>query len=423
MATILVYTSPARGHLFPILGTALELHARGHKIHVKTLSAEIDRVRSLGLSAERIAPEIEAREMDDWRGRNPMQALEYSMKTFGDRAFHEINDLQQAVADSGADALIVDTNSWGAQAAAEASGLPWSVFQPYFTALPAPGVPPFGPGLARSTSLPGRIRDSLLGRVILSKMDGVALPAINASRGRMGLDPIESIAVLPLRPPRLLYFTAGALEYPRDRWPDNFRFVGPGTWAPAATSPDWLAEIDRPIALVTCSSERQRDRSIVETALAVLPDEGLFVVATGAAYEPGDFAANPGPHARLERFIPHDPVVRRAGVVVCHGGMGITQRSLSHGVPVVVIPFGRDQMEVARRVEYAGAGVRLLPKHLNRKTLAAAVRSARSMTDGAGRIAAAFAQAGGASAAADAVEELAEDRNRRTAPGPAKLGA
>ena len=30
MTTILVYTSPARGHLFPAIGVALELRRRGH---------------------------------------------------------------------------------------------------------------------------------------------------------------------------------------------------------------------------------------------------------------------------------------------------------------------------------------------------------------------------------------------------------
>ena len=52
-------------------------------------------------------------------------------------------------------------------------------------------------------------------------------------------------------------------------------------------------------------------------------------------------------------------VLDRAVCVVCHAGMGITQKALAHGVPVVAVPFGRDQPEVARRVEVAGAGVRL----------------------------------------------------------------
>ena len=54
-------------------------------------------------------------------------------------------------------------------------------------------------------------------------------------------------------------------------------------------------------------------------------------------------------------------------------------RTIARAVPVVVVPFGRDQLDVARRVEYAGAGVRLLPEDLNEETLATAVRKARSL--------------------------------------------
>jgi hypothetical protein len=36
--------------------------------------------------------------------------------------------------------------------------------------------------------------------------------------------------------------------------------------------------------------------------------------------------------------------------------MGATQKALAHGVPVCAVPFGRDQLEVARRVEVAAAG-------------------------------------------------------------------
>lgn len=406
MATILIYTSPARGHLFPVLGTALELQSRGHTIHVRTLSPEIERVRALGLSAEPIAEEVEAREMDDWKGKNPIQALQRTMITFGDRALMEIDDVQKALQRTGANALLVDTNCWGAQAVAESSGLPWAIFQPYFTPLPAPGIPPFGPGLARSTSIFGRIRDGIVGKMIYSKMDRGPLPAINEARQRVGLDPLDSMFALLRRPPRVLYMTAKELEYPRDRWPGQFRFVGPSDWSPATETPDWLSDIDRPIVLATCSTEPQNDRAIVESALQHLPQDGYFLVATSAAYDPETFEISDPNNARLERFLPHDPIVDRAAVVVCHGGMGITQRALSRGVPVVIIPFGRDQIEVARRVENAGAGMRLMPKKLNGRTLSTAVREARDLKDGAERIARAFRNAGGDHAAADCFEEL-----------------
>ncbi|HSM54839.1 MAG TPA: nucleotide disphospho-sugar-binding domain-containing protein [Candidatus Sulfomarinibacteraceae bacterium] len=406
MASILIYTSPARGHLFPILGAALELRSRGHDVHVRTLAPEVDRVRALGLYAEPIAREVEARELDDWRAENPLQALDLAMNTFGDRAVVEVDDVRGALRVTQADALLVDTNSWGAQAVAEASGLPWATFQPYFTAIPAPGVPPFGPGLARATNVIGRLRDGILRRIIFSKMNRAALPPINRTRARLGLDPVASVTEFQLRPPRVFYFTADAFEYPRDHWPDNFRFVGPGTWEPPVEPPRWLVDIERPIALVTCSTERQNDREIVETALRVLPEEGFFVVATSAAYAPEELEAISNAHCRLERFIPHGPVIERASVVICHGGMGITQRALSQGVPVVTVPFGRDQVEVARRVEYTQSGVRLMPGDLDAVTLSAAVKVALSMRDGAERLAEAFASAGGNSAVADGFEEL-----------------
>jgi UDP:flavonoid glycosyltransferase YjiC (YdhE family) len=86
--------------------------------------------------------------------------------------------------------------------------------------------------------------------------------------------------------------------------------------------------------------------------------------------------------------------------------MSITQKSLAHGVPVVAVPFGRDQPEVARRVEVAGAGVRVPARRLTPERLRQAVHAAIDRRAGAERIAAAFRAAGGAPAAAEALEQL-----------------
>jgi UDP:flavonoid glycosyltransferase YjiC (YdhE family) len=61
-------------------------------------------------------------------------------------------------------------------------------------------------------------------------------------------------------------------------------------------------------------------------------------------------------------------VLDRAACAVTHGGMGATQKALAHGVPVCVVPFGRDQLEVARRVRTAGAGA-FETRLLNRQKL------------------------------------------------------
>jgi UDP:flavonoid glycosyltransferase YjiC (YdhE family) len=86
--------------------------------------------------------------------------------------------------------------------------------------------------------------------------------------------------------------------------------------------------------------------------------------------------------------------------------MGITQKALAAEVPVVVVPFGRDQLETARRVEVAEAGVRLSPRRLTPDRLADAVRTAIGCRAGAQRVSRAFAAAGGPAAATEAIEAL-----------------
>ena len=44
MKSVLIYTSPARGHLYPMMDIALELKNRGIDVIVHTLSGEKDRV-------------------------------------------------------------------------------------------------------------------------------------------------------------------------------------------------------------------------------------------------------------------------------------------------------------------------------------------------------------------------------------------
>jgi UDP:flavonoid glycosyltransferase YjiC (YdhE family) len=58
MARYLVYTSPARGHLYPIVPTLNELQRRGHEVAVRTLAPEVGLLRSLGFAAAPLDPAI-----------------------------------------------------------------------------------------------------------------------------------------------------------------------------------------------------------------------------------------------------------------------------------------------------------------------------------------------------------------------------
>jgi UDP:flavonoid glycosyltransferase YjiC (YdhE family) len=180
--------------------------------------------------------------------------------------------------------------------------------------------------------------------------------------------------------------------------------IGPCVLDPGpAAVPDWLEAIDRPILLVTTSSEKQADANLVQAAMTALADEPVHVVATMPA-EPTE-AIVTTPNATVRRFVPHGVVLDRAVCAITHGGMGATQKALARGVPVCVVPYGRDQLEVARRVEVAGCGTRLPAAKLSPARLRAKVREAMAMGAGARRVAAGFESTGGTSRGADLFEQ------------------
>src|SRR5215210_4580535 len=407
MARYLVYTSPARGHLYPIVPTLEELRRRGHEVVVKTLASEVGLLRALGFEAAPIDPAIERKEHADWRARTPIGALQAALHTFFERARYDGPDLRRAIEEERPDALLIDINTWGAMAVAESSGKPWATWCPYFLPIPSRDAPPFGLGLPPSRGTLGRLRDRLLSPVLFGIYNRQA-PELDAVRAELGAPPVRRIERAMIMAPLMLYMMAEPFEYPRSDWPPSVRMVGPGIWDPAAKSPAWLEETGRPLVLVTCSTEFQNDGKLVRMALKALAGEDVEVVVTTAGVDPASFA--PPPNARVERFVPHRPVRERAACVVCHGGMGITQKALAHGVPVCVVPFGRDQFDVARRVEVAGAGSRLPASRLRPERLRSAVREAMGKKAGAERIAADFAATGGSKAAADALGGLLQSQ-------------
>jgi UDP:flavonoid glycosyltransferase YjiC (YdhE family) len=373
MTKYLAYTSPARGHLYPITPTLLELASRGHDVHVRTLASEIEALQALGLHATSIPQAIEDLPLPDWQASSLEESLISTMETFVSRAAHEIPDLRAAISDVDPDVLIVDTTTLGANTVAELSGLPWAQWLPFF----------YGP-------LPFSLPPSM--------------DAIGRIRAMAGADPLVDHDHFWSRAPALLYLTAEPLVPPEPPLPANFRMVGPGLWDPTSNTPAWLDEVAEPIVLVTVSSEYQLDSILIGATLEALAEEDVRVVVSTVVHDPSSFTVPK--NAIVQRFVPHRPVIERAACVVCHGGMGITQKALAAGVPLFVAPGMRDQSMVAQRVTEIGAGTMRSLTDLDGRVARDAIREAMTMTEGARRAAEGFALAGGPSSAADTLEGL-----------------
>jgi MGT family glycosyltransferase len=403
MATILAYTSPALGHLFPIIAVLREMQSRGHRVVVKTLAEGREITTRLGFTHAAIDPGIEDIAMRDWRAPNARAALDATMAVFGARALLEVDDARAAITEYQPDAVIVDANCWGAASVADAGDMRWAALWPYTPFLRSRGVPPFGPGLPPWPGTAGRWRDAVLRPLVTGALERAMLSALNEVRTAAGAPRIQAADEFICRAPLILVTTAQPFEYPHPDWPEKVHLIGPCEYDPAPDDvPEWLSSIDRPIVLLCTSTEYQDDDALARTAVQAVADEPVHLVVTTPTGLPDGIAAPP--NVSLARFVAHSMVLDRAVCAITHGGMGSTQKALVRALPVCVVPYGRDQFEVARRVQVAQCGVRLPGRKLTTKRLKSAVAQTLTMTAGAERVAAGFQAAGGADRGADLIE-------------------
>ncbi|OBA59376.1 glycosyl transferase [Mycobacterium sp. 1100029.7] len=404
MAVVLAYGSPALGHVYPVAALLREMAARGHQVHLRTLAAQVKAMSDVGFHVQPVDPRVEAITGQDVYATNAFGMLKTTIDVLCERAVIEVDDLRRAIDSIAPDVIIVDANCWGAMAAAEASGIAWLVFSPFTPYLSSVGAPPFGPGLRPLPGLAGRLRDAQIRPLVTHLFDRRILPRINVIRVALRLSSVKSVDELMRRAPLLLAVGGEPFEYPHPDWGDSVHFLGACAFEPEpVTVPEWLADIDEPVVLVSTSSIPQADAKLGHHALRALADQAVHVVATFPAGVPPEL---PRPaNATVCEFVNHSVVLDRAVCAVTHGGMGATVKALSRGVPVCAVPFGRDQAEVARRVQLARCGTRLPARRLTTARLADAVRRAMTMTEGARRVAAGFAATGGVARGADLIEQ------------------
>jgi UDP:flavonoid glycosyltransferase YjiC (YdhE family) len=415
MARFLFYVSPAVGHTLPLVPGLLELRSRGHAVHVRGLPSLVPVLQDLGLDASPVDARVVEVPVTDYRATSDADRLKSGQVDLIARGRFDGPDLDDAMAAFRPDAVLVDVNAYGAQTRAEASGLPRALLTPSVVPLPGARIPAYGLGMAPMHGPVGALRDRVLWKVVERMFARAMVPGLNGLRADAGLGPISSPLDLWSSPDAVIALTGPPLEYPRTDLPANVHLVGTRPWDVPQPRPAYLDEPGDPWVLVTCSTEYQGDQRLAEVAAAALADEPVRVLLTMAdAYDAArtsDLLLDLPANVRVERFVPHGHVLPEAAAVVCHGGLGIVNRAVTAGVPTVVVPFGRDQPEIARRVAEAGAGVTVSPKKLTPDRLRAAVRQAMTMKESAGLAARLTDPAGAPARFADAVLTLVGDRD------------
>lgn len=291
----------------------------------------------------------------------------------------------QRIGDLAPDVVISDSITVCGGLAAELLELPWIELNAHPLYRPSKVLPPVGSGLAPGTGLGGRLRDSVM-RSLSARSWRIGLRQRSAARVDIGLPADES------GPLRRLIATLPALEVPRPDWPVEAVVVGPLHFEPT-TSVLQLPPGDGPVVVVAPSTATTGASGLTELALEtlvpgdVLPAGSRVVVSR---LEGLDGQIPPWAVVGLGR---QDELLSAADLLICGGGHGIVAKSLLAGVPMVVVPGGGDQWEIANRVVRQGSAQLIRP--VTAAALAAKTRevlSSPSYREAAGRAGASIAQ-------------------------------
>lgn len=363
MSTYLFALVDAGGSVPPELGCVRRLVERGHRVEVLAEDSMREEIVDVGArfrpwrAINRPDRKAEHDPLHDWDTRGPREFIARMLDAvLVGPAPQMAADLTNTLRDGRPDVVVCSFLTLGAMVAAEAAHLTYFVLMPNVYGLPAPGMPPFGLGVAPATGAFTKLRDRTV-NVMVRQQWNRGLGRFNQLRKTRGLPPIGDLWDQVRQAAKVLVLTSGRFDFPA-QLPDSVRYVGPVLDDPAwAADQPWSPPPgDGPLVLVAMSSTFQNHAEALQRcieALASLPVRGL--VTTGQAIDPSNLRGRDNVY--IVSAAPHSEVFKHASAVVTHGGHGTVARGLAAGVPLVVMPHGRDQGDNAVRVASRGAGV------------------------------------------------------------------
>ncbi|WP_194814411.1 glycosyltransferase [Nocardia sp. XZ_19_385] len=335
---VAVVAGPDPGHAFPALALCERFLAAGDEPVLFTGPRWFDAAKDVGVPVRKLkglAPR--AGENDGDAGRR-----------IHERAAHISTEIMPDLSAMLPELVVSDVLTAGGGMAAERLGVPWVELSPHPLYLPSKALPPIGSGLAVGEGWRGKLRDNVL-RTLTARDVRNGLRQREKARAGVGLpatDPGPAIRLLATLP---------ALEVPRPDWPDNAHVIGPLLWEPTKeilTPPPG----DDPLVMVAPSTAHTGVAGMVDVVLEALAGAGVRVAISMLDTPPADLPS--WATAGLGR---QDELLTHAAVCIGGGGHGLLAKSLLAGVPVVTIPGGGDQWELANRAARQGSSIIIRP--------------------------------------------------------------
>jgi UDP:flavonoid glycosyltransferase YjiC (YdhE family) len=313
VASVLFVTWDGGGNVAPVLLIAREIQLRGGEVRILGHAPQRRSIEAAGFAFEAYA---RARSHAVLEPRSRARADLGYAAVFADRGIGR--DVVESLRRKPADRVVVDGLLIGALAALDGAGMKYTILV----------------HTLRSAMYPAVTRGPL----------GIAM-RLNGFRP----------GGLYARAERELVVTEPTLDAGYAGASDVVRYTG--AVLPAAV--EALPDARHPLIVVSLSTtyiggQPELLQRIID---AMAPSPAQVVVTTGPAVAPS--LLRPAANTELHAFLPHSELMRRAALVIGHGGHATTMLALAHGVPLVVIPMNPsfDQPAIARMVAEHGVGL------------------------------------------------------------------
>lgn len=380
--SFLFATFEGGGSVAPMLTIVEKLAARGH--HVRLMSDACNRPECEASGAHFVAwqraPSRPGRgrefdTWDDWSHPTPQQGLANILENLWAgpaRAYAE--DVVEELHREPADLVVSNEMLFGVPLGCEAIGQRIALLAANIPPFPMEGFLPFGPGLLPPTNDDERRLVAEVAAESQAMLDH-HLPAINSARRYFGLAPLAHVVDQHKVAEHYFIATSRAFDFAPAILPPQVTYVGPQLgepkWAAPWSSP-FATDDDRPLVLVAFSTTFQDHAGVLQRVIAALETLPVKAVVTlGGSIRPEELcgAAN----VAIVESAPHHAVMREAALVVTHGGHGTVMKALANGLPLLIVPHGRDQVDNGVRVATRAAGL-VVDRHAETATFRAALQ-------------------------------------------------
>jgi UDP:flavonoid glycosyltransferase YjiC (YdhE family) len=403
------------GDVYPYIGLALALKARGHRPIIATapfyrpaVEREAIEFSPFGPNTDPNDRELLARVMHPVDG--PERVIRELVIPDLPNAFEQLDR-----ASAGADVLVSHPLTFPIPLIAELRRTPWvaTVLAPLslFSATDLPALPP------APWAVHLRVLGPWFGRMVIGVGKRATRPwvePIQDLRVRLGLPrgghPLFEGQFSPFL--NLALFSR-VLAQPQSDWPPRTSTTGfvfyNGHGELAAEVAQFLRDGAPPVVFTLGSSAVGAAGGFYQESLDAVRQLGVRAVLLTGGFAENQPSGRLPPGVLLVDRAPHQRLFPHASVIVHQGGAGTTAQALRSGHPMLVVPHAHDQPDTAFRVTNLGVARTVFPQRYQASRVARELKrllTEPSFQERASSVADVVKQEGGAEAAAEQIEQM-----------------